>query len=231
MRVQSPKRNRRVEHKALRKEFEIYADTWPNLVVKHLFAYFLIFKRSHFDFNLLANLYIPWSGVDHGLDCLAFLMENQRYCSKVQSPTVLDHPVQPQAGCQRCLHSNRESNRGCCRRCVKCWRLSGQKLPIIPLWLAFVSLLSGLFSSSPSLMCRYICILESKDSIEYIVYIPNKEVCVFLYPCKHFSLSLTASNMLFCQIVHWRVKCTIFLVLGHLGSLNIICPKQLNFHT
>ena len=112
---------------------------------------------------------------------------------------------QPQAGHQMCLPSNRESNRACCRRFVKWRKISGQKLSMIPLWLVFDSFLFGLFFCSASLMWAYFR-KQNQDCIEYIVYILNKEVCGFLYQCKHFSMSLTASNTLFCKIVQWRVK-------------------------
>lgn len=48
-------KNRGFEHKALRKELDSYANTWPNLVMKPPFSYFLIFKSSYFDLNLLSS--------------------------------------------------------------------------------------------------------------------------------------------------------------------------------
>ena len=78
----------------------------------------------------------------------------------------------------------------------------------------------GFFLSQP-----YICMRFKKQSWDYMEYIILSFLSCF-YPeqrgvglCISVGVFLVskASNMLFCQIIHWRVRYTIFLPLGHLG--------------
>ena len=95
-----------------------------------------------------------------------------------------------------------------------------QKLLIIPLWLGFFFPLGFFFLSQP-----YICMRFKKQSWDYMEYIILSFLSCF-YPeqrgvglCISVGVFLVskASNMLVCQIIHWRVRYTIFLPLGHLG--------------
>ena len=94
--------------------------------------------------------------------CLAFLMESEVSLEGSRSGSVGPLCATTTAGYHMCLPYNRESNRAWCRF-VKCRKISGQKLPIIPLWLVFDSFLFGLFFFTQPHLCEHI--LESKIKI------------------------------------------------------------------